>query len=286
MGAMPARNRERATARARRAIRRRLVTAVVAAVALGAVVTACSGDDTISGDAAPSTTASGDTTAPPSTRPPATTSSTSTTSTTTTTTTIGPPPVPVADLRLQKGDEGDAVRALEADLLAKGYWLDRADDGVFDESTRHAVVALQKTYGLERTGVVDLATVSALAQIAPPPARSTTGTVIEVDLTRQVLFVVRDGLVSEIFDVSTGKRAGTTPVGEYAVTREIDGIRNAPLGRLYRPKYFVGGVAVHGYSKVPPQPASHGCVRVTNAVMDHIWDAGLMPKGTPVWVYS
>jgi peptidoglycan hydrolase-like protein with peptidoglycan-binding domain len=194
--------------------------------------------------------------------------------------------VPVADLRLQKGDEGDAVRSLEAQLLASGYWLDRADDGVFDESTHHAVVALQKTHGLERTGVVDLAALAALNQLARPPARSTTGAVVEVDLTRQVLFVVRDGVVQEVFDVSTGRRPGWTPTGEYSVTREINGIRNAPLGRLYRPKYFVGGVAVHGYSKVPPEPKSHGCVRVTNAVMDHIWDADLMPKGMPVWVYT
>jgi hypothetical protein len=178
------------------------------------------------------------------------------------------------------------VRALEAQLLASGYWLERADDGVFDESTRHAVVALQKTHGLERTGVYDLAALGALNQIARPAARSTTGTVVEVDLVRQVLFLVHDGVVHEIYDVSTGRRAGWTPTGEYTITREINGVRNAPLGRLYRPKYFVGGVAIHGYSKVPAEPASHGCVRVTNAVMDHIWDADLMPKGTAVWVYA
>jgi lipoprotein-anchoring transpeptidase ErfK/SrfK len=157
---------------------------------------------------------------------------------------------------------------------------------VFDEATLHAVVALQKTFGLERTGVFDVAAFTALAQAARPAPRSTTGPVIEVDLTRQVLFVVRDGVVSEVFDVSTGRKPGWTPQGEYAVTREVDGIRHAPLGRLYRPKYFVGGVAVHGYSKVPSEPQSHGCVRVTNAVMDHIWAGDLMPKGTPVWVYA
>jgi hypothetical protein len=230
-----------------------------------------------------------DAVAAPTTSPPPAPTSTSTTSTSTTTstttTTIGPPPIPVADIRLQEGDEGDAVRALEAQLVGAGYWLDRADDGVFDESTAHAVTALQKTNGLERTGVYDLAAFAALNQLARPPARSTTGPVIEVDLARQVLFVVQDGVVREIYDVSTGRKPGWTPTGEYAVTREIDGIRHAPLGRLYRPKYFVGGVAVHGYSKVPSEPQSHGCVRVTNAVMDHIWETNVMPKGTPVWVY-
>jgi lipoprotein-anchoring transpeptidase ErfK/SrfK len=55
---------------------------------------------------------------------------------------------------------------------------------------------------------------------------------------------------------------------------------------LYRPKYFHGGVAVHGYTSVPATPASHGCVRVTYAAMDHLWAADLLPIGTPVQVYG
>ena len=38
-------------------------------------------------------------------------------------------------------------------------------------------------------------------------------------------------------------------------------------------------------STMPADPASHGCVRVTYPAMDQIWRAGLMPVGTPVWVY-
>lgn len=68
------------------------------------------------------------------------------------------------------------------------------------------------------------------------------------------------------------------------ITREIDGLRRRSLGLLCRPKYFHEGVAIHGYTNVPPCPASHGCVRVTYPAMDHIWAAGLMPVGTPVWV--
>jgi lipoprotein-anchoring transpeptidase ErfK/SrfK len=54
---------------------------------------------------------------------------------------------------------------------------------------------------------------------------------------------------------------------------------------LYRPKYFTGGVAVHGFPDVPPYAASHGCVRVTNAAMDWLWATGRTPIGRPVWVY-
>jgi lipoprotein-anchoring transpeptidase ErfK/SrfK len=109
--------------------------------------------------------------------------------------------------------------------------------------------------------------------------------VIEVDLTRQLLLVVDNGVVSEVHDASTGRQSGSTPVGTWTIDREIDGYRYAPLGVLYRPKYFYGGVAIHGYPSVPPTAASHGCVRVTNATMDHLWASGVAPVGATVVVY-
>jgi len=56
---------------------------------------------------------------------------------------------------------------------------------------------------------------------------------------------------------------------------------------LYRPRYFTNaGHAIHGYTSVPPYPASHGCVRVTNAAMDYIWANNLAPIGSSVVVYG
>jgi lipoprotein-anchoring transpeptidase ErfK/SrfK len=78
---------------------------------------------------------------------------------------------------------------------------------------------------------------------------------------------------------------GTTPTGKFGVARQVNGYDVGPLGVLYRPKYFHDGVAVHGYPSVPPYPASHGCVRVTNAAMDWLWANGALPIGGPVWVY-
>ena len=46
--------------------------------------------------------------------------------------------------------------------------------------------------------------------------------------------------------------------------------RRGPL-RLWRPRYFNGGIAVHGSPSIPAYPASHGCARVSNAAMDMIW---------------
>ena len=69
-----------------------------------------------------------------------------------------------------------------------------------------------------------------------------------------------------------------TPDGFHRVERERpEGWWEGDLGQIYRPKYFVGGVAVHGSNSVPNYPASHGCVRVTIQAMDFIWEKGLMP---------
>ncbi len=66
----------------------------------------------------------------------------------------------------------------------------------------------------------------------------------------------------------------------------FDGVDVGDLGALYRPRYFHGdGIAVHGYHSVPPYPASHGCVRVTEAAMDWIWATDVMPMGSAVWVH-
>ena len=58
------------------------------------------------------------------------------------------------------------------------------------------------------------------------------------------------------------------------------------LGELYRPRFIVGGVAVHGYRNVPNYPASHGCIRVSNLAMDMIWATNAMPMGGTVVVHE
>ncbi len=195
----------------------------------------------------------------------------------------GPSPSPGPDSLLRRGDTGPAVLALQQQLTALGYWMP-AVDGIFGPETRHAVVALQKAAGLARDGVFGPNTAAALRNGVRPAARQS-GDHLEVDVTNQLLLVVKDGQVATIYDTATGRVLGSTPSGTYTITRHIDGYRYAPLGTLYRPKYFYRGVAIHGYPSVPTKPASHGCVRVTYAAMDHIWSTGLAPVGTPVVVY-
>jgi lipoprotein-anchoring transpeptidase ErfK/SrfK len=78
-------------------------------------------------------------------------------------------------------------------------------------------------------------------------------------------------------------RRAITPTGNFRITRKINAWRTSKLGRLYRPAYFYGGYAVHGSWSVPAYPASHGCVRVTIAVMDRLYNG--LPIGMPVKVY-
>jgi lipoprotein-anchoring transpeptidase ErfK/SrfK len=203
----------------------------------------------------------------PTTEPPATT---------------GPAP-PAPDL-LRAGATGPEVRELQERLVELGYWLGEPD-GVFGTGTRHAVVAFQKANQVGIDGVAGPQTRDALESADRPAARSEAGRVVEVDLDRQLMLIAVDGRVEHVFDTSTGAQPGTTPPGRYQVFRQVDGYDHGPLGTLYRPKYFVGGVAVHGYPEVPPYPASHGCVRVTNAAMDWLWRTGMLPIGQPVWVY-
>ena len=132
--------------------------------------------------------------------------------------------------------------------------------------------------------------------------QSTSGDRMEVDLTRQLLFVIRGGRTVFTVNTSTGSGAfydepnqkdggrisGTaiTPVGHFHVYREFsDGWEPGQLGDLYRPKYFTGGVAIHGAPRIPSVPASHGCVRVTTTFMDFVWAANLMPMGSEVWTH-
>lgn len=242
--------------------------------------------------AVPSTTAAPVTTALSTTAAPATTATTAPTTTTEapttttteppTTTTTGPPP---------PNEDPTIVAQVQSRLAGMGYSVGTAD-GRAGGQTASAVLAFQKVEGLERDGVIGQEVLDHLdnPQGAVP---SGGGTHIEVDLGRQVVFVVT-GSGTRIFNASSGSGEdftwpdGTpavayTPTGDFSVQRRIEGMDEGPLGTLYRPLYFYDGWAVHGSSYVPAYPASHGCVRVANSDQDWIWDN--VPNGATVTIY-
>ncbi len=176
------------------------------------------------------------------------------------------------------------MASVQRRLSELGYWLGGID-GDWGPASTHAAIAFQKTSGLPVTGDLDEGLIDALASARRPTAREPDRAGLEIDRARQVAFLVVDGAVRWVFDISSGAGATPTPAGDYTVVRQIDGYRVAPLGTLYRPKYFYGGYAVHGFTSVPTGPASHGCVRVTYGAMDLLWAEGHLPLGARVTVY-
>ncbi|MCB0996160.1 MAG: murein L,D-transpeptidase [Acidimicrobiales bacterium] len=190
---------------------------------------------------------------------------------------MDPEPVEYTDapMELGPGDDGAEVLALQEALAALGYWSG-VPDGRYGDLTAQAVLAFQKVEGLARTGIATTDVRERLANAERPAAvlpeaSATPGIMVEVDLDRQVLLVVTDGVVEWAINTSTGAPATPTPVGSYRIFRDVDGTDGGPLGSLYRPKYFVGGYAIHGYPDVPGEAASHGCARVSDAAMDMLW---------------
>ncbi len=215
--------------------------------------------------------------------------------------TVGEPVAAVGPII--NGSSRAAVANLQNRLLALGFWNAGADGG-YGLSTTQSVMAFQKWKGLPATTVVDAATAIALNTEFCRPAAGRSGDLLEVDKTKQIAFVVRGGKVQHVFNVSTGngesydeedqKSAGRrsigialTPSGTFSTYREHDVARyEGTLGTLYRPKFVIGGIAVHGAPKVPNYPASHGCIRVANPVMDFIWSQNLLPLRSTVWIHD
>jgi peptidoglycan hydrolase-like protein with peptidoglycan-binding domain len=298
----------------------RVASVVLAGVAVAAL-SACSVTSVTSAPLETTTTAAPTTTAPattttvaettttpaPSTTAPATT--TTVEATTTTTEPVDPNLVLVTDLSADPiqpvgSSSGEQTARAQWRLLELGFWV-QSTDGEYGLTTRHAVMAFQKFYGLSADGVLGAETAALMSTITEKPrGRADAGTLVEVDKTRQLLFFVIDGRTEWILNTSTGTEVpyetpnkndptriergdSVTPNGLHNVNRERpEGWWEGDLGEIYRPKYFIGGVAVHGSNSIPNYPASHGCVRVSVPAMDWIWESNLMPMRTPVWVHG
>ena len=190
----------------------------------------------------------------------------------------------------------NANRMLEAESLLSqlGYWV-VSIDGKSDASTKHAVTAFQKVEGLKRTGVLDNATLERMRSAQRPIAKYVDVAHVEIDISRQVLFMVDDnGVVTHVLPVSTGNNQkyfsegkwekAYTPRGRFKVQRQIKGVRKAPLGTIYYPSYFNGGIAIHGSNSIPAYAASHGCARIPRFAEKAM--SGLVKIGMPVYVYD
>lgn len=179
-------------------------------------------------------------------------------------------------------------------LFDLGYWIGEAD-GKWQDASRHGLIAFQKVEGRALTGKLTMGELQALRTAMRPSPRDPGFAHIEVDLTRQVLFMVdATGTVSRILPVSTGSgkpytlddytQPAVTPAGRFRVYRKVSGWRKSPLGLLYYPSYIVGGIAIHGNRAVPTEPGSHGCIRIPMFAAVELSE--MTPVGTEVVVYN
>ncbi|WP_119729705.1 L,D-transpeptidase family protein [Thermomonospora amylolytica] len=228
------------------------------------------------------TTAAGEDRPPTSTRPSMTAT---------------PSPTRTPRPKLKPGAKGEDVKALQRRLKELGY-APGPVDGRYGMTTQMAVWAFQKVNRIKVTGTVGREMWQALDRPAAPRpvARKREPDRVDVDLRRQYLVVYKGGRPVLISHISSGSgelfcsrdvpgaaprcRYAVTSTGDFRTGRRASGWETSPLGRLYNPIYFNGGIAFHGALSVPRYPASHGCVRLPMNVAEVF--PRLVGTGVPV----
>ena len=186
------------------------------------------------------------------------------------------------------------LREAEARLSEMGYGTGRVD-GVIDGVTHNAVIAFQKWEGLKITGSLSRDDYDAIMNATAPQAKDLGYSHVEVDLDRQVLLLTDDeGVVTRVLPVSTGSNRhysengmsglAYTPRGRFRIYSKLSGWKRSPLGLLYYPNYFSGGVAIHGNPSVPREPESHGCIRIPMSAAVEVYRR--LPVGTILLIYD
>ena len=188
----------------------------------------------------------------------------------------------------------EEILAAESRLSDLGYWTGPID-GTLDSGSRHALIAFQKVEARQRTGKLTRAELEALLSASTPLPKYSGFAHVEIDLNRQVLFIVDTaGTITHILPVCTGNEKtyvdhgeihrAHTPRGRFTVLRKIAGWRLSSLGLLYYPNYIHNGIAIHGSLSMAVYPASHGCIRIPMFASKKLSE--LTPVGTEVIIYD
>lgn len=187
------------------------------------------------------------------------------------------------------------AQTLEAErrLSEMGYWTGPVD-GVLDPATRSALIAFQKWEGRPVTGRLTPDELAAIRTGSSPTAREPGYGHVEVDVDRQVLLMVNDVGGVRALHISSGSdkpfaeegqtSIAHTPRGRFVVYDKVTGWEKGRSSAMYYSNYISGGVAIHGYTTVPIQPASHGCIRIPIFAAREV--SKLLPIGTIVLVYD
>lgn len=211
------------------------------------------------------------------------------------------PPIPGGSMG--PGASGDIVKAYQQRFIDV-HFDPGAVDGKYGGAMTYAVEALQKVMGFPRTGRIGPGEAAALANFKYPEPLQPTGEAnrTEIDITKQVITLYEHYQVRLITTTSSGSgnrycyntprvnptrrvcEDANTPSGRFTYTRYVNGWDKSPLGQLYNPFYYNGGIAVHGYQDVPTTPASHGCTRIPMHIAEYFHT--LVHIGDPVYVFG
>ncbi len=174
-------------------------------------------------------------------------------------------------------------------------------DGKWGSQTARGICAFRSIAGLpiSRSGISsnDMVTLrnyrsnyGSLNSI-PAPLNSGNSTYLVANKTCQVMTYVESGRYVKVMPISTGKAGYETPnisVGlgytnkgwscsslyPETCTKQSAGrfssVSNS--GNMYNKRLVSGAIYVHGSNSVPTSPASHGCIRVTVADSDWMYD--------------
>ena len=151
------------------------------------------------------------------------------------------------------------------------------------EGTRLATKAFRKTNGMPRSERYSPEVFRLLLQdkgafeVQHPDA----GKHVEVDLSKQVMALIEGDTATQTFHISSGTNGTRTVRGKFRFYRKDPGYNEK---RMYFSAYFIRGYATHGFSPVPNEPASHGCVR--NPIPFSRFIYNWVEIGMPIYVYN
>ena len=157
----------------------------------------------------------------------------------------------------------------EQTLRRQGYDI-RQVDGVTDRFSVWAIYAFEKVAGLRPNG--DFGETEWRKMLRNPRMRVRRPGLppdhVEINLGKQLILLVRNGKVRHAIHTSTGKASTPTIRGTFTVYEKRN-YRQA--NGMYRPIFFHGGYALHGYPSIPLYPASAGCARTYDGNMDFLY---------------
>ena len=173
-------------------------------------------------------------------RPPTTTSTTTdhdhdrpTTTTTTTTTTCrqrsSRSPVVDPPLGAVGTSNGDETARVQQRLLELGFWV-HGRRRRYGLTTRQAVMAFEKFMGFDADGRSTTTAAAHVAMDLRPHARANSGTLVEIDKGKQLLFFVIDGRTEWILNTSTGNGESYTEPDQNTPGETISGVSLTPSG--------------------------------------------------------